>query len=190
MVQVYEQQGYRIAGALATRPLPLQGFIEMASAGDARQGVGGGVAAQLIREVLQPQLRSHPSQHDRGFEGLWNEVSRPHVEGGRLKTGLAMTGDEYHRHIRQLRFRLQLIEQLEAADPRHLGIQKNQIRDALTSQSQRVLAVGCKAQGAHIGKYATHELDGAGVIVDQQDVVIDAGHSDELLTSRRSGCIG
>jgi hypothetical protein len=138
---------------------------------NAREGIRGGRVTQFIGEALHAQMRFHARQHQRRPEGLGDEVGGPHLERGNLETGLGVTGDEYGGYIRKLWFRLEHSQQLETAHAGHFRVQHHEIGYQLARHTHRVLAVGREAQGGNVPQDGAHELNGARVIVHEQNVL-------------------
>jgi hypothetical protein len=60
---------------------------------------------------------------------------------------------------------------LKPAHARHFRVEQNQIGDDFVGEPQRIPAVRGEPQSRHASEEAAQQLDGAGVIVDEQNLL-------------------
>jgi hypothetical protein len=103
-----------------------------------------------------------------------------------MASASTMARDEDHRHVGQLAVRLEGFADQEPAHTGHLRVEQDQVGDGLARHAQRVLAADGEREVGDVRQDARQNPNGAGVVVNQEDVVIHANPRHRSIAAAQS----
>ena len=143
--------------------------VKCAPVGQARQPIFQCSLTQGIGQGLEPQLRAHPCLHHHRTNRLGDEINGANLEGLHLKISLVVAGDKHHHDVSSARVGLEPTANLQPGETRHFEIKQQQVRLQIACHLQALSGRGAEVHIAVGGQRSVQHLNGAGVIINQQN---------------------
>jgi len=142
IVHVQQHQRDGRSTTLGASPLDLEDISEMASVGDAGQGIHGGQLDQQITLLFLLEVAADAGLDRRDVEGLGDVVDHSPLEPPGLVLPAVLGGEEDDRNVLQRGILLQTAADLVAIHLRHHDVQQDQVGLVYNDHLEGLLAAG------------------------------------------------